>query len=555
MPPSLLVQQVAQGIAAEQRAQKVLWCINVCDLLLCNDPSSAAEYGYRALWMADALHDKFLAAHSMYRIGLCSVSRALYSDALRYLGEAYAIFNEQCNELMLARVQSCIGQVYAEQNDYTTALHYYNKSLLLLEQLGEAQQIAHVLNSIGSVKNAVGDYGEAAEALVRAVKLWGEEYHSSGLGVSYSTLAVTHAAIGDKEKAVVYGENALSLAMQDGNKGEEAAALLLLGALQAQHGQTEAAMSPIMAALDMFTAIGSKAKMAEAMGCIGDLHERGGRLRDALHCYRQALELAEEIGSKKLYGYNCYHIGNVYCLQEQHVESLALLRRAETILRETGHRLYLSEVYLTLSKVHHVLGNAPQVLHYYKQYHAIREEILGHKQQRAIAAVLSRYEIEKAEQEKELYRLKMNAVEAEIAHRERALTATISAITQKSELLKKLHVRLREILKSRGDRAAMLRSLLQEVRHHMNLKQDWQEFELLFEEVHRHFIQRLSEQFPALSANEIRVCALLKTNLSSKEIARLLSLSERTIATHRHSIRKKLGIGVDSNLVTWLASL
>ncbi len=538
-----------------ERARTVLLCLKVCDQLLNNDPQSAAEYGYRALAIAESLGDESWIAHSLYRIGICGMHGARYDESLQLLEKSLAVFTELCDELMQARVQYVMGQIYTDRNDYSAALRWYYKSLEQLERLGDTDWIARTLNGIGCLNNAAGRYGAAAEAVVKAVHLWEGEHRSVNIGVSYRHLATIHQAIGDNDEAARYAEKALELARHDRNRPEEAASLVVTGRLLAQSGQAEAAMQAMTDALGIFRETGGRARIAEVLGYIGDLYEQSGRLYNALHCYRQAQKLAEETGNTKIYGYSYYHIGHVYYRQEKHTESLEVLNKAATLLQEEANRLYLGEVCGVMAQVCELLGDTAKALSCRRQHHQIQEEMLGHRKQRTIAAILARHEVEKAAQERERHRLRAEAVETDIQHRERALSATISAITKKSELLKKIHTRLREILNSSGDKAAMLRSLLREVRHSMNLKQDWQEFELLFEEVHRDFIQRLAEQFPALSPTEIRLCALLKTNLSSKEVSRLLSLSERTVATHRYSIRKKLGIAQSASLVTWLNSL
>ena len=58
-----------------------------------------------------------------------------------------------------------------------------------------------------------------------------------------------------------------------------------------------------------------------------------------------------------------------------------------------------------------------------------------------------------------------------------------------------------------------------------------------------------------MASTELKICALLKANLATKDIANLLYLSERTVENHRYRIRKKMGLGVDANLTLYLAGL
>ena len=70
------------------------------------------------------------------------------------------------------------------------------------------------------------------------------------------------------------------------------------------------------------------------------------------------------------------------------------------------------------------------------------------------------------------------------------------------------------------------------------------------------FSRRLSSKFANLSPTEIRVASLVKQGKTNKEIAEIFHLAPRTIAFHRESIRKKLGLkNQKTNLKTYLVSL
>jgi DNA-binding response OmpR family regulator len=56
------------------------------------------------------------------------------------------------------------------------------------------------------------------------------------------------------------------------------------------------------------------------------------------------------------------------------------------------------------------------------------------------------------------------------------------------------------------------------------------------------FSQRLSSRYLNLTTKEIQVANLIKDGKSSKDIAELIGISERTIDFHRKNIRKKLGL-------------
>lgn len=70
--------------------------------------------------------------------------------------------------------------------------------------------------------------------------------------------------------------------------------------------------------------------------------------------------------------------------------------------------------------------------------------------------------------------------------------------------------------------------------------------------VHGDFLGRLRTEFAELSPNEQRLCAFLRLNLSTKEIAKLMIISSRGVEIARYRLRKKLGLQKGQNLTKFL---
>ena len=70
-------------------------------------------------------------------------------------------------------------------------------------------------------------------------------------------------------------------------------------------------------------------------------------------------------------------------------------------------------------------------------------------------------------------------------------------------------------------------------------------FEANFERVHHEFFNELKERYPDLTSKELRLCALVKMNLTNKEIAPIMNISIRGIETARYRLRKRLSIHDD----------
>jgi DNA-binding CsgD family transcriptional regulator len=83
----------------------------------------------------------------------------------------------------------------------------------------------------------------------------------------------------------------------------------------------------------------------------------------------------------------------------------------------------------------------------------------------------------------------------------------------------------------------------------------WREFETRFEQVHETFFNKLNVLFPNLTPNDRRICAFLKLNMSTKDIALLTHRSPRSIESTRYRLKKKFGLSPEEDIINFLLSI
>jgi DNA-binding CsgD family transcriptional regulator len=81
------------------------------------------------------------------------------------------------------------------------------------------------------------------------------------------------------------------------------------------------------------------------------------------------------------------------------------------------------------------------------------------------------------------------------------------------------------------------------------------QFAVHFDTIHRDFLVHLKNKFPVLSSNELKLCAYLRMNLSTKEIAQLMNISVRGVEISRYRLRKKLQVPSEANLFNFLMEI
>lgn len=165
-------------------------------------------------------------------------------------------------------------------------------------------------------------------------------------------------------------------------------------------------------------------------------------------------------------------------------------------------------------------------------------------------------QIENLMAEKKLIRLKNEKLNIEKIQKDKELANTTMQIIQKSKSLTEIKNDLKKIKKEVNGTlvATKVNSIIKKIDRNIDSEKQWEVFEGHFENVHEEFLSRLKRNYPELSPRELKLCAYLRLNISSKEISNLMNISIRGIETGRYRVRKKLGLEHDTNLTDFIIS-
>lgn len=159
--------------------------------------------------------------------------------------------------------------------------------------------------------------------------------------------------------------------------------------------------------------------------------------------------------------------------------------------------------------------------------------------------------------EMEMSSLRNEKLNLEIIHKEKELANATMSIIQKNGILHKLKNELHRIKNVLNDDTIKteLGTYIKRIGKEIDNEKQWQVFNTHVEQVHEDFFKKLKTQNPDLSPSELRLCAYLRMNISSKEIATLMNISTRGVEISRYRIRKKLGIDRNTNLTDFMMKL
>ena len=138
----------------------------------------------------------------------------------------------------------------------------------------------------------------------------------------------------------------------------------------------------------------------------------------------------------------------------------------------------------------------------------------------------------------------------DIDQKESQLSALTLQMVSKNELMQELQ---ESLLKHKD--ASVDPALNRIIQKGQIQERDWSDFNTYFESINKNFYSRLKSISPDISANDLKLCAMIKMNLSIKEMAGILNISPDSVKTARYRLRKKLQLLTEDNLNDFILNL
>lgn len=152
--------------------------------------------------------------------------------------------------------------------------------------------------------------------------------------------------------------------------------------------------------------------------------------------------------------------------------------------------------------------------------------------------------------------LENNQLEQDLAFKEREITTHLLNLAQRNTQLRELQTSLSVLpADSEGELNRQIAKLGQRIDGHLEEDQEWNAFQQSFQRLHANFKPQLMAAANNLSPHEIRLASLLKINLSNREIANLLNITDEGLKKARYRLRKKLGLEGVGSLEEFLLKL
>lgn len=156
----------------------------------------------------------------------------------------------------------------------------------------------------------------------------------------------------------------------------------------------------------------------------------------------------------------------------------------------------------------------------------------------------------KLKAQRKFVQIKNEKLKQEIESKNRELAVSTMSIIKKNEFLNAIKDQLKEV-----EHNSNIKSVIKTIDRNINNEDDWKFFEDAFNNADKDFLKKIKSLHPELTSNDLRLCAYLRLNLSSKEIAPLLNISVRSVEVKRYRLRKKIDLPHENSLTDYILNL
>ena len=186
-----------------------------------------------------------------------------------------------------------------------------------------------------------------------------------------------------------------------------------------------------------------------------------------------------------------------------------------------------------------------------------KSERLIKKEKRKQKEKINKLELQKLKDEKTLLALEQDKLQLEIKNRNQELAFSTYTNIKKNDLLINLknHIFKLNDVKKEKELSPKMSSIVKRIDVELKESYDWVKFEFHFKKSNPDFFIKLNDLHPHLTPNDIRICAFIKLNIPTKQMASLLNINPKSLEMTRYRLRKKLALADRTNLYSYINSI
>lgn len=589
------------SMVSAQRGPSQDYEILYAELSACLDSSNAACIAAfeNAIVYVENLTDDSLAAEHFLELGTLRMKEGRWDEQSKHLFDLALRYSKRSGDACVyMKSQFALSQHARFLNVTDSLLMHAERSLEAALHCGDSSRQARAEVYIGSAYLNQSNYPEALAHFQLAEVLYETLNDQSGLGGLYLDMALLYSEMHQKSVARNYTFRAAEIFKATGEEMKYGVALVDLSSDLLDVKMADSALHCLRLAEPIVTATNLRAAgyLEQNFGAAFYIK---GQYQEAIEHYRKGLALSEKIGNTNLSTLLHIWISESYLAMRRYADAYHYALLADSLAARTAKGFLRTKAMHALAKAAHKYEKYDRSYTAFEAYILLTDSLFGDEKQREIAALEQVYEADKnrkaiAFQKQEnallaeahaastnrnyallaclmltivlayafiskqrhklraqLASMKIKALENENLNQEvdfksRELTSQALHLARKNEMIQSLHDQLKAISNEHNNKA--LNAVVSQLKFTQHQEDHWDKFTEQFKALNPEFQKKFNQAHPQLTKGDLRLAALLRMGLGTKDIASMLNISEPGMKKARYRLRKKMNLDATDSL-------
>ncbi len=460
---------------------------------------------------------------SLYQLALSYYYLGNYEPAQTFLFEAQAHPYLKEDPALNIKNIHLLGEVNRAAGIYSIAKSYFHQALGLALQHHHRERQTAALNRLGYTSYQLSQPDSAVYYLEQSLKLAREINNQDWIATNYNDLGEVYSDEKNYARAKALYTEALEIVK---DPDQRINAYNNLAAVHRSEKNYEQAIFHVNQALVLARQTNILSHQLRALEVLADIYKDKGELATSAEYYKQYLETYRAFQKKNRIGkMNQLEINFRNRQKQLELETLKLEAKKEKLQSQVYYAIALLTFFLVVIAVF--------------IYSAFQKT----KAQRALAAKAN------AEALAEVESAQRQLAEQELDHQKRELMAQSVQLIRHTDKIDQIREQVNSLTEP------TLVNLKRTLKGYGHQEKDWAHFDQSFTKLHPHFIASLLQLNPSLTQKEKRLATLVKTGMSSQEIAALLGISRTSVNQSKYRLKKKLKLEQEQSLEVFFESI
>jgi tetratricopeptide (TPR) repeat protein len=489
-------------------------------------------------------------------------------------------------------------------SDINASEAYARQALKLSQQIDYKKGLAYANFRLSSVFLHF-EYDFSENLALQALEQAKEMDDSILMAMVYNTLGVLKKHLKLDQDALHYYNQSLNIYLRHKQDSVAAAIYSNLGVLHGEMPGDSLSLPYYQKALEINRRTKNYSWLCINYMNIGSYLMEHNKPEEGFDYLQQGMTIAEEHGFNRLFPWLYNYHSHYYSIIGNEQEAINYANKALQSARDNDNKQQELEALNNLKEEYLKMSDINKAYLYLEEINIVKDSINKHKRLKELDLLEMRYKYEEERNEQELetavleaklyrkeltylliilvagvviftfvflfftqrYKIRRKTLEQkntllekeklakDLEFKNKELTTNVLYLLKKNEFISGISNKLKNTdFDSSTKSENTIDRIISELDKSIS-NDNWEDFEVRFQEVHVGFYNNLGKEFPSLTPNELRLCAFLRLNMTSKEIAEITLQSTDSIKTARYRLRKKLNLEREDNLIAFLTKM